>query len=248
MQLHGPGSALAQVRLEPTRTSMLSRAPAQRLDRARRPPMPNAIPAGATDQLPPARMIDPRGHRFGAGVLGGPADRRDRDPDTLARGARPRVDRGERGVRPAVLDLRRDLAPDRQGREAGSDRARARVPAALRPGARQRRAHACRSSRSRSGRRRSGWVFALAVAALQTLLAVTGYCLGCRLYFLRWWVPDLVDPHLDPRPGPARRVRRGADPLPTSAALADDVGPAVRPGRDDLALGLEGGRPSAWIR
>ena len=32
----------------------------------------------------------------------------------------------------------------------------------------------------------------LAVAALQTLLATTGYCLGCRLYFLRWWVPDLV--------------------------------------------------------
>jgi len=21
---------------------------------------------------------------------------------------------------------------------------------------------------------------------------VTGYCLGCRLYFLRWWVPSLV--------------------------------------------------------
>jgi hypothetical protein len=37
-----------------------------------------------------------------------------------------------------------------------------------------------------------GWVFSLGVAALQTLLAVTGYCLGCRLYFLRWWVPDLM--------------------------------------------------------
>jgi len=37
-----------------------------------------------------------------------------------------------------------------------------------------------------------GWVFVVAVAGLQTLLAVTGYCLGCRLYFLRWWVPDLV--------------------------------------------------------
>ena len=37
-----------------------------------------------------------------------------------------------------------------------------------------------------------GWVLALGVAGLQTLLAVTGYCLGCRLYFLRWWVPDLV--------------------------------------------------------
>ncbi len=30
--------------------------------------MPTAIPAGATASLPKARMIDPRGHRFGAGV------------------------------------------------------------------------------------------------------------------------------------------------------------------------------------
>jgi hypothetical protein len=29
-----------------------------------------------------------------------------------------------------------------------------------------------------------------AVAALQTLLAATGYCVGCKLYFLRWWVPS----------------------------------------------------------
>ncbi len=37
-----------------------------------------------------------------------------------------------------------------------------------------------------------GWLLAGAVAALQTVLALTGYCLGCRLYFLRWWVPGLV--------------------------------------------------------
>lgn len=37
-----------------------------------------------------------------------------------------------------------------------------------------------------------GWVLTGAVAALQTLLAVTGICIGCRLYFLRWWVPSLV--------------------------------------------------------
>ncbi len=30
---------------------------------------------------------------------------------------------------------------------------------------------------------------AAALGFLQTLLAVTGYCVGCRLYFLRWWVP-----------------------------------------------------------
>jgi hypothetical protein len=34
-----------------------------------------------------------------------------------------------------------------------------------------------------------GWLLVGAVAALQTLLAVTGICVGCRLYFLRWWVP-----------------------------------------------------------
>ena len=37
-----------------------------------------------------------------------------------------------------------------------------------------------------------GWILAFAVAGLQSLLALTGYCLGCRLYFLRWWVPDLL--------------------------------------------------------
>jgi hypothetical protein len=37
-----------------------------------------------------------------------------------------------------------------------------------------------------------GWVFALAVAGLQAVLGLTGFCLGCRLYFVRWWVPSLV--------------------------------------------------------
>jgi hypothetical protein len=34
-----------------------------------------------------------------------------------------------------------------------------------------------------------GWVVAAGVAGLQVVLAATGYCLGCRLYFLKWWVP-----------------------------------------------------------
>ncbi|MGZ6273803.1 MAG: DUF4395 domain-containing protein [Candidatus Limnocylindrales bacterium] len=37
----------------------------------------------------------------------------------------------------------------------------------------------------------AGWALVGAVAGLQTLLAVTGYCLGCRLYFLKWWVPSV---------------------------------------------------------
>lgn len=36
-----------------------------------------------------------------------------------------------------------------------------------------------------------GWLPVVAVIALQVLLAATGFCLGCRLFFLRWWVPDL---------------------------------------------------------
>jgi hypothetical protein len=35
-----------------------------------------------------------------------------------------------------------------------------------------------------------GWLLTFAVAALQTVLAATGICIGCRLYFLRWWVPS----------------------------------------------------------
>ena len=35
----------------------------------------------------------------------------------------------------------------------------------------------------------AGWVVAAAVGGLQAVLAATGFCLGCRLYFLKWWVP-----------------------------------------------------------
>ena len=38
-----------------------------------------------------------------------------------------------------------------------------------------------------------GWAPILAVAGLQTLLAATGYCLGCRLYGLHWFLPELFD-------------------------------------------------------
>lgn len=36
-----------------------------------------------------------------------------------------------------------------------------------------------------------GWLLVGAVASLQALLAGTGICVGCRLYVLRWWVPTL---------------------------------------------------------
>jgi hypothetical protein len=37
------------------------------------------------------------------------------------------------------------------------------------------------------------WLPVGGVAAIQVVLAATGYCLGCRLYFLRWFVPRLFD-------------------------------------------------------
>ena len=52
-----------------------------------------------------------------------------------------------------------------------------------------------------------GWALVGAVVALQTLLAATGFCLGCRLYFLRWWVPSVF----------ARLIGRSAV-LPTASA------------------------------
>ena len=39
----------------------------------------------------------------------------------------------------------------------------------------------------------TGWLLAGAVGALQLLLAMTGYCLGCQLYRLRWYAPRLFD-------------------------------------------------------
>ena len=36
-----------------------------------------------------------------------------------------------------------------------------------------------------------GWLLVGAVAGLQTLLAVTGICVGCSLYFLRWFLPSV---------------------------------------------------------
>lgn len=44
-----------------------------------------------------------------------------------------------------------------------------------------------------------GWLPVAGVIGLQLVLASTGYCLGCRLYFVRWYVPGLF----------ARLIRRG---------------------------------------
>ena len=153
--------------------------------------MPNAVPSDAAARLPKARMIDPRGHRFGAGVSA-----------ILLIGA---FLTGATWLVPIVLlsigvsaafglrysiygvvwrRIAKTLAlpkvepeheyPPRFAQVLGSVALTLALFSFL------------------LGATTLGWGFVLAVAALQTLLATTGYCLGCRLYFLRWWVPDLV--------------------------------------------------------
>ena len=153
--------------------------------------MPSAIPADAAARLPKARMIDPRGHRFGAGIsavllivafLTG-------TPALVALVLLSIGVSAAFGLRFSIYGavwrrLAKALAlpkaepeheyPPRFAQVLGSV---ALILALL--------AFAL-------GATPIGWLLTLAVAGLQTLLATTGYCLGCRLYFLRWWVPDLV--------------------------------------------------------
>lgn len=152
--------------------------------------MPSAIPVNATASLPPAGMIDPRGHRFGAGLSAAllvASFVADQPIGVLVVLASIGLS-AALGLRYSVygviwrrvartLDLPRTEPeheyPPRFAQTLGSV---ALVLSLL--------AFAL-------GVPAIGWLFAGAVAALQTLLAATGYCLGCRLYFLRWWVPSL---------------------------------------------------------
>jgi Domain of unknown function (DUF4395) len=153
--------------------------------------MPNAVPANAAATLPAPRMIDPRGHRFGAGLsavllLGsfalnaplGVAIALLSIGTSAAFGLRWSIygaiwRRLARVLRLGRTELEHEYPP-RFAQTLGSVALILSLVAfAL-------------------GAPVLGWIFAFAVAGLQTLLAVTGYCLGCRLYFLRWWVPAAV--------------------------------------------------------
>lgn len=171
--------------------------------------MPSAIPDGAAADLPPARMIDPRGHRFGAGVsavllllsflLGAPlavAVVLASIGSSALFGLRYSIYGAiwRRIVRAAQLGAvePEHEYPPRFAQVLGS------VVLILGLAA------------FALGLPALGWLCAAAVAALQTLLATTGYCLGCRLYFLRWWVPSLVTRLWAGRPaGPKTTIRYG---------------------------------------
>lgn len=153
--------------------------------------MPNAIPAEAAAHLPPARMIDPRGHRFGAGVSA---------IALIAAAVTGAIwlvvlvllsigTSAALGLRYSIYGAvwRRLMAAAGLGRVEPEHEYPPRFAQVLGSVALTLALIAVAL-----GATTIGWALSLAVAILQTLLAVTGYCLGCRLYFLRWWVPDLV--------------------------------------------------------
>lgn len=153
--------------------------------------MPSAIPRDAAVDLPPARMIDPRGHRFGAAV----------SAIILVASA---VGGQPAGVLFVLLTIGASAAFGMRWSIYGA--IWRRIVAVLHlPPVEPEHEYPPRFAQTLGsiallaalvafgfGATAVGWVFALAVAALQGLLGLTGYCLGCRLYFLRWWLPGLV--------------------------------------------------------
>ena len=153
--------------------------------------MPATLPTLAPDGLPPAGRIDPRGMRFGAGVsaialVGGfLTDSRWVVPLVLLSiGASAAF-----GMRWSVYAAawRRLVPALRLGRAEPEHEYPPRFAQTLGSVA-----LALSLLAFVVGAAAVGWLFALAVAGLQGVLAVTGYCLGCKLYFLRWWVPSAV--------------------------------------------------------
>jgi hypothetical protein len=153
--------------------------------------MPSAVPADAEARLPRARMIDPRGHRFGAGVSA-----------IALVGAF--VLNAPILVLAALLSIGTSAAFGLQWSVYGAIWRRIARILSLGPTTPEHE-YPPRFAQTLGsmvliaslvafvvGAPLAGWLLAFAVAGLQTLLAVTGYCLGCRLYFLRWWVPDVL--------------------------------------------------------
>src|SRR3954466_5085745 len=155
------------------------------------PRMPTAVPTDATARLPKARMIDPRGHRFGAGIsaillilafLTGA-------PLLVAVVLVSIGVSAAFGLKYSIYGviwrrIARTLALPKVEPEHEYPPRFAQVLGSV--------ALTLALLSFVLGATTLGWGLTLAVAGLQTLLATTGYCLGCRLYFLRWFVPDLV--------------------------------------------------------
>ena len=153
--------------------------------------MPTAIPAGATENLPPAARIDPRGHRFGAGlssillIVAAVTN----TPWLVAVALLSIGVSGAFGLRYSIYGViwRRIVRLARLGPTEPEHEYPPRFAQVLGS-----TALILSLLAFVAGLPIIGWALALAVAGLQVLLGLTGYCLGCRLYFLRWWIPDLV--------------------------------------------------------
>lgn len=157
---------------------------------------PAAAPARPATLVPPARSIDPRGQRFGAGVsaailvvalgLGLPWLAVFVGLDLAVSAAY-----GTRWFLPGrpwpVVRRVFRLGPAEPEHEYPPRFAQALGATVIGVGA----LFFAASFVSRAGLAPVGWALVLAVAALQTLLAATGVCVGCRLYFLRWWAPSV---------------------------------------------------------
>ena len=153
--------------------------------------MPSAVPADAAARLPKARMIDPRGHRFGAGVsaillivafLTGTTWLVALVFASIGVSAAFGLRYSIYGVIWRQIVKVAGLGPTEPEHEYPPRFAQVLGSVAL----------ILSLLAFALGAPVLGWFFALAVAGLQTLLATTGYCLGCRLYFLRWWAPEQV--------------------------------------------------------
>jgi len=153
--------------------------------------MPTAVSPSAAAGLPPARMIDPRGHRFGAGLSALLLIA------SFVTGFVP-------GVALALLSIGVSAAFGLRWSIYGMIWRRIVKVARLGP-TEPEHEYPPRFAQTLGsvalvlsliafgiGATTIGWGLALAVAGLQSVLGVTGYCLGCRLYFLRWWVPAAV--------------------------------------------------------
>ena len=153
--------------------------------------MPTAIPVGATEALPPAARIDPRGHRFGAGlssillIVAAVANW----PWLVAVALLSIGVSAAFGLRYSIYGAiwRRIVRLARLGPTEPEHEYPPRFAQVLGS-----TALTLSLVAFALGLPVVGWLLALAVAGLQGVLGLTGYCLGCRLYFLRWWIPDLV--------------------------------------------------------
>jgi hypothetical protein len=153
--------------------------------------MPSAIPSGAASGLPPAGKIDPRGHRFGAGasalllLIAFVANA----PWLVAVALLSIGISAAFGLRYSIYGAiwRRIVRIARLGPTEPEHEYPPRFAQTL-------GSIALIGSliAFAFGATTVAWILALGVAGLQTLLAATGYCLGCRLYFLRWWLPDVA--------------------------------------------------------